>query len=261
MHHLLCIDIGNTNIVIALMQGENMLDNVRIASTPMLDDSEYAEAIRNMLSKNHFALTQINGIVISSVVPRLTSPLQKVSHELFDLEALIIDHTLAINLKIKYDDPAEVGADRICNAVGALNRYKAPLIVVDMGTATTFDVVSEDREYLGGVIMPGLETAGHDLFKRAAKLSRVRFDFPDKVIGTRTKESLQSGLMWGTVDQIDGLIQRISKEWNKENITIIATGGLSEVIEPHSRYIHHVNKALTLLGMIDIYHQVHGDRS
>ena len=145
--------------------------------------------------------------------------------------------------------------------MGALNRYKAPLIVVDMGTATTFDVVSEHREYLGGVIMPGLETAGHDLFKRAAKLSRVRFDFPEKVIGTRTKESLQSGLMWGTVDQIDGLIQRISNEWKKEHITIIATGGLSEVIAPHSKYIQHVNKALTLLGMIDIYHQVHGDRS
>jgi type III pantothenate kinase len=195
------------------------------------------------------------------VVPRLNAPFQEVCKELFAQEALLVDHTLPIDLKINYDDPAEVGADRICNAIGALERYKAPLIVVDMGTATTFDIVSGEREYVGGVIMPGLETAGRDLFQRAAKLPKVSFDFPKKIIGTQTRESLQSGLMWGTIDQIDGLIKRISEEWGKENITVIATGGLSEVIAPHSKTIQTVDKELTLLGMTYIYEQVRGDKS
>jgi type III pantothenate kinase len=255
MHRLLCIDIGNTHIVIAYMLGDKEIDSIRIPSSPLLSVEEYADAINVMLAKQD---KPVEDAIVSSVVPRLTTAFMEVSRVLTGHDALNVDHTLPIDLKIMYDDPAEVGADRICNAVGALKKYTAPLIVVDMGTATTFDVVSENNEYLGGVIMPGLETAGRDLFKRAAKLPKVSFDFPDKVIGTRTRESLQSGLMWGTIDQIDGLINRIRKEWGKNKITVIATGGLSTVIAPHSKYIETVDRALTLSGMVDIYEQIRG---
>ncbi|MEA2076745.1 MAG: type III pantothenate kinase [Candidatus Marinimicrobia bacterium] len=261
MRNLLCIDIGNTHIVIAFMKGENMKDSIRIPSTPLLSIPDYIATISNMLTENELQKNNIDGAVISSVVPRLTKPFQDVCSELFNKEALVVDHTLPLDLKIIYDDPAEVGADRICNAVGALKKYAAPLIVVDMGTATTFDVVSGNGEYLGGVIMPGLETAGRDLFQRAAKLPKVSFDFPKKVIGTKTRESLQSGLMWGTIDQIDGLIKRICDEWGENDVSVIATGGLSEVIAPHSKYIQKVDEELTLTGMIHIYEKVRGDRS
>jgi len=256
MSHLLCIDIGNTHIVTALMEDERLIDTIRIPSSPLLSVSEYIRPINNMLSKPGNQTIRLEGTVISSVVPRLTKPFMEVCKKLTGKNALSVDHLLPIDLSIKYDDPGEVGADRICNAVGALHKYKAPLIVVDMGTATTFDIVSENNEYLGGVIMPGLETAGRDLFKRAAKLPRVSFDFPEKVIGTKTRDSLQSGLMWGTIDQIDGLIKRVIEEWGKKDVTIIATGGLSEVIAPHSSYIQYVDKTLTLVGMVHIFQQV-----
>ncbi|RKY55960.1 MAG: type III pantothenate kinase [Candidatus Neomarinimicrobiota bacterium] len=261
MRNLLCIDIGNTQIVIALMNDTKVLDTIRIPSTPLLSVPDYIAPIKYLLSELKIESEKIDGSIISSVVPRLTIPFQDVCKILFDSTALIVNHTLPLDLKINYDDPAEVGADRICNAVGALEQYSAPLIVVDMGTATTFDIVSKNREYLGGVIMPGLETAGRDLFKRAAKLPEVSFDFPKKIIGTKTRESLQSGLMWGTIDQIDGLIKRIKNEWNETNVTVIATGGLSQVIAPHSKYIQKVDKSLTLLGMTYIYEQVRGVKS
>ncbi|MCF7832177.1 MAG: type III pantothenate kinase [Candidatus Marinimicrobia bacterium] len=261
MRKLLCIDIGNTHVVIALMKGEQPLVSIRIPSTPLLSVPDYTSSIENMLSELKIKPVDINGAIISSVVPRLTGPFQEVCKSLTKHETLIVDHTLPIDLKINYDDPSEVGADRICNAVGALEKHSGPLIVVDMGTATTFDVVSKKREYLGGVIMPGLETAGRDLFQRAAKLPKVSFDFPKKIIGTKTRDSLQSGLMWGTIDQIDGMIKRIIIEWGEKDVTVIATGGLSEVIAPHSGYIQEVDKSLTLLGMTYIYEQVLGDRS
>ncbi|MFA6619084.1 MAG: type III pantothenate kinase [Candidatus Neomarinimicrobiota bacterium] len=256
MSHLLCVDIGNTHIVLALMQNENLLASTRIPSTPLLSDKDYRDAIEDILISLSLGKNEISGSVISSVVPRLSKPLERVCTALFNDPALIIDYTLAIDLKIKYADPSEVGADRICNALGAKNRYPSPLIVVDMGTATSFDIVSRNNEYLGGVIMPGLETAGRDLFERAAKLPKVSFEFPKKVVGKNTRESMQAGLMWGTVDQIDGMIKRISDEWGEKDITVIATGGLSEVIAEHSFYIKEVNKTLTLLGMIDIFKQV-----
>lgn len=261
MRNLLCIDIGNTHVVIALLDGKKVLDTIRIPSTPLLSVPDYIFPINVMLDKLNMKSDMIDGAVISSVVPRLTNPFQEVCHKLLEKEALVVDHMLPIDLKINYDDPAEVGADRICNAIGALEHYSGPLIVVDMGTATTFDVISKKREYLGGVIMPGLETAGRDLFQRAAKLPKVSFDFPEKIIGTKTRESLQSGLMWGTIDQIDGLIKRICNEWGEKDVSVIATGGLSEVIAPYSKYIQKVDKSLTLLGMTYIYEQVWGDKS
>lgn len=261
MRYLLCIDIGNTHIVAALMADNTLLRSVRIPSTPLLDIPEYLASVSGMISDALPDPGTLDGAVISSVVPRLTEPFCSVCKKLTGKDALVVDHTLPIDLKINYDDPSEVGADRICNAVGALERYKPPLIVVDMGTATTFDVVSKDREYLGGVIMPGLETAAQDLFLRAAKLPKVSFDFPAKVIGTKTRESMQSGLMWGTIEQIDGLIKRICDEWKEQHVTVIATGGLSDVLAPHSATIQAVDKELTILGMVSIFAQVRGERT
>jgi type III pantothenate kinase len=257
----LCIDIGNTQICIALIRGEEVLSEYHIPSAPPCPPAEYTAGIRRVLSSLPPEHREIRGAVISSVVPRLTRPLRDAVKAVLQKTALIVDHRLPLGLKIRYEDPSEVGADRICNAAAALKRYPAPLIIVDMGTATTFDVISEHKEYLGGVIMPGLETAGRDLFRRAARLPEVNFDFPAKVIGTRTRESLQAGLMWGTIDQIDGMIQRICKEWHKEQVTVVATGGLSEVIAPRSRYIRHVDRSLTLFGMKYIFEEVSGERT
>lgn len=261
MSHLLCIDIGNTNVVAALLQDEHVAFEIRIPSTPMQLPEEYESALAGLLKKSAIPASDIDDVLVSSVVPRLTRPFLRAAKKLSGKEALNVDYRLNIDLKICYEDPSEVGADRICNAVGALRLYKAPLIVVDMGTATTFDIVSRNREYLGGIIMPGLETAGHDLFERAARLPEVRFAFPGKLIGTNTRESLQSGLMWGTIAQIDGLIAMITEEWQESDITVIATGGLSEILAPRSRYIRHVNKELTLLGMLEIREQIRGRKS
>jgi type III pantothenate kinase len=261
MSDLLCIDIGNTNICVALMRDDTLAGEIRIHSHPLLQIEDYTSAVRELLRKTGCLNKKPAASLISSVVPQLTPAFIQVCKILLTKAPLIIDHTLSLNLKILYEDPSEVGADRICNAIGALGRYTAPLIVVDMGTATTFDVVSEQHEYLGGVIMPGLETAGRDLFKRAARLPKVQFDFPGKIIGTNTRESLQAGFMWGTIDQIDGLIERICREWGKDKVSIIATGGLSDIIAPHSRYIQHVDKTLTLFGMKCIYEQLSGGRS
>jgi type III pantothenate kinase len=258
MSDLLCIDIGNTNICAALMRDKILSAEIRIPSHPLLQTEDYTSAIRELLIKAKRRKENVQACIISSVVPQLTPAFIQVCKILYSKDPLIVDHTLPLDLTIRYDDPSEVGADRICNAVGALERYAAPIIVVDMGTATTFDVVSEQHEYLGGVIMPGLETAGRDLFERAARLPKVQFDFPEKIIGTNTRESLQAGLMWGTIDQIDGLIERICREWGKDKVSIIATGGLSTVIAAHSRHIRHVDKTLTLFGMACIYEQLCG---
>jgi type III pantothenate kinase len=260
MSYLLCIDIGNTHVVAALLQGDDVAAEIRIPSRPMQTTNIYRSGLESLFSDLQAdPLADIEGSVISSVVPRLTDPFTAVCHKLTNNAPLIVDHKLPLDLKIRYDDPSEVGADRICNAAGALRLYTAPLIVVDMGTATTFDIVGRNREYLGGVIMPGLETAGHDLFERAARLTEVHFAFPDKIIGSNTRESLQSGLMWGTIAQIDGLITMICDEWKETSPTVIATGGLSEVLAPHSRYIQHVNKTLTLTGMREIWEQLQGE--
>lgn len=261
MSYLLCIDIGNTNVVAALLQDDRVAAEIRILSTPMQLPEEYESALAGLLKKSAVPASDIDDVLVSSVVPRLTQPFLRAAKKLSGKEALNVDHRLNIDLKICYEDPSEVGADRICNAVGALRLYKAPLIVVDMGTATTFDIISRNREYLGGIIMPGLETAGHDLFERAARLPEVCFAFPKKIIGTNTRESLQSGLMWGTIAQIDGLIEMIADEWHETDITVIATGGLSEVLAPKSRHIRYVNKALTLLGMLEIWEQTQGKKT
>ncbi|MFA5435703.1 MAG: type III pantothenate kinase, partial [Candidatus Neomarinimicrobiota bacterium] len=154
MEYLLCIDIGNTNVVAALLKGEAVTAEIRIASSPLQMQDEYRIAISGMLSRTGLKASALCGSVISSVVPRLTTPFTEVCRQIIGREPLIVDPFLPLNLKIRYDDPSEVGADRICNAAGALRLYAPPLIVVDMGTATTFDIVSGDREYLGGLIMP-----------------------------------------------------------------------------------------------------------
>ncbi len=256
----LCIDAGNTQIVTALVRDDEIVSEQRVPSSPVLPGPEYSGLLRRHLEEAMLRPEDITGCVISSVVPHLTTTLKDACVKTCGCRVLIVDHRLPLDLKILYDDPSEVGADRICNAVAALERYRAPLIVVDMGTATTFDIVNGQREYVGGVIMPGLETAGRDLFRRAARLPDVTFDFPEKVIGTRTCESLRSGLMWGTIDQIDGMIQRICHEWGEHPVTVIATGGLSGVIAPRSRYIRHVDKSLTLFGMKYIFEQVYGEK-
>ncbi|MCB0274223.1 MAG: type III pantothenate kinase, partial [Calditrichaeota bacterium] len=191
-------------------------------------------------------------LAISSVVPNITQIFIRMSEKYFGRLPFVVENDLDLGIRIDYQPKTSVGADRICNAVAVLESYGGPAVVVDFGTATTFDVVSEDSVYLGGIIAPGLETASWGLHERASKLPKVSFDFPASVIGKSTDQSLQAGLMLGTVSMIDGLIDMIAGELNQKPV-VVATGGLSNMIAPRSRWISHVEKQLVLLGLMSIY--------
>lgn len=253
---LLAIDVGNTNIVLGLMEGKTIHTHWRISTILTRTRDEFWVSIRLLADDAGIDISSIDGVIISSVVPILTHPLEEMCRKYLNCEPLVVDHTLNLDMPILYDNPSEVGADRICNAYGALKEHSSPLIVLDLGTATTFDVISQGS-YLGGVIIPGLETSALDLFKRAARLPKVSFEFPEHIIGRTTTASLQSGLMWGAVDQIDGMIERISKELADEKpVTCVATGGLATIIAPHTKKIKYIDKDLTLKGMRRIFDHI-----
>ncbi|MEO8679437.1 MAG: type III pantothenate kinase, partial [Vicinamibacterales bacterium] len=192
----------------------------------------------------------INGIVIASVVPPLTGTLNEMAKEYFGREPLMFEPAINGGMPILYDNPAEVGADRVVNAIAALDRYGSgtPIIVVDFGTATTFDAISAKGEYLGGVICPGPQISAEALFQRAARLPKIDVRKPQRVVGTNTVASMQSGLFWGYVDMVEGLVRRMTAELGGKAI-VVATGGLASVVAPESRLIEHVDPELTLRGL------------
>lgn len=249
---ILALDIGNTHIEIGLYQGEKYLDSWRIATGVHRTEDEMMTYIHHFLSLKGLTTGSIKDLAISSVVPTITLIFEKLSNKYFEIEPLIVDHKLNLGITIDYHPPYSVGADRLCNAVAVYDKYGGPAIVVDIGTATTFDVVSERGVYLGGIIAPGLETAAWGLHARASKLPTVALEFPPTIIGKTTESSMQTGVMLGSVKMIDGLIELIREELQSE-ATVIATGGLSRVIAHRSQYIKHVEKHLVLDGLIKIY--------
>lgn len=249
---LLVIDVGNTNTSLGLYKGERLLNHWRLTSARARTMDEYGVIARNLFSLAGVDSKAITAVAIASVVPPLNFALKRMAEVYFHRTPLFIDHTTDTGVPILYDPPSDVGADRIVDAVAAIHKYGTPCIVVDFGTATTFDAINERGEYLGGVITPGINISADALFERAARLPRVEIKRPNTVIGTNTVGAMQSGLYYGYAGLVDGILTRMSTEL-KGNVHIIATGGLAALIATASELIHTVDETLTLEGMRLIY--------
>ncbi len=248
---LVAIDCGNTQTVIGLFSNREIVDHWRIATMSERTSDELALMFQQFLSLYGIADEPITGMVIGSGVPRITAALREMSERYFGFSALVLEAGVRTGMPILYDEPKNVGADRIANAIGAYDLYDGPTIIVDFGTANTVDAVSEQGEYLGGAIFPGIEISLDALFARAAMLRRVELVAPKNVIGKSTIEAIQSGAVYGYTGQVDGLVERFEAELGK--CTVVATGGLAELIIPHSRTIEHYEPWLTLQGLRLVY--------
>jgi type III pantothenate kinase len=255
---LLVLDVGNTNTTLGLYDGEELKHSWRLTSERQRTVDEYGIMCLTLLQLAGIRPDLIENIVISSVVPPLDFTLNKMAEVYFGMKPLFIDSTNA-GMPVLYEDPQEVGPDRIVNAVAAYAKYGGPCVVVDFGTATTFDVISSAGEYLGGIICPGIQISADALFQRAARLRRIDIRQPARVIGTNTTSSVQSGLYYGNVGQVDGVIDQIVRELG-EPPRVIATGGLAPLISKGSRHIEAVEADLTLEGMRLIYMRQGGAR-
>ena len=252
---LLVIDVGNTNIVYGLFEGEELVHQFRVESGRGRTADEYAVVVRQLLAMYEIDAKRVTAAIIASVVPALTEPMIDLVRRAFGREPLVVGPGIRTGMAILYENPREVGADRIVNAVAAYerdNRDGRGVIVVDFGTATTFDCVTPKGEYLGGVIAPGIQISADALFSRAAKLPRVEIAKPPKVVGRNTLHSMQSGIVYGYVGLVDGLVDRLQAELAYP-CAVIATGGLATLIAPLSRTIGEVDDVLTLVGLRILY--------
>ncbi len=254
---LLAIDIGNTNTVLGLFSktGERIAD-WRLTTHRAQTVDEYGVLFRNLFSLRGIAVSAVDAIIVSSVVPPIDSTVRTMCEHYFGHQPLFVEPGVKTGLSIRTDNPAEVGADRIVNSVAAFHKYGGPCIVVDLGTATSFDVISKQGEFLGGAIAPGLGISADALFSRAARLMRVDIRRPGKVIGTNTIETLQIGLYYGYLGLIDGILERMIQELG-EKTHVVATGGLATQIAQDSRFIATVDDWLTLDGLRLVYERNH----
>ncbi len=253
---LLAIDVGNTNTVLGLYRFDGAKPELaahwRVATHRSQTADEYGVLFVNLFEMNGLAPSQVHHIIISSVVPPVEGTLRLVCETYFHLQPLFVEPGIKTGMPILQETPADLGADRLVNAIAAFERYGGPCIVVDFGTATTFDVISAKGEYLGGAIAPGLGISADALFSRAARLGRVDIKRPEKVIGTNTVTHLQSGLYYGYIGLVDGILERIIAELGAKP-RVVATGGLARQIAEDSRYIAEIDEMLTLDGLLILY--------
>src|SRR6266542_1430555 len=240
---LLAVDVGNTQTVFGLFDGAELAEHRRVATEAHRTGDELGALITRF-----FDLERVDGICLSSTVPPLVREYEAFAQRYADVPLLVVGPGVRTGIPIRYDDPREVGPDRVANAVAAAGRYGAPCIVVDFGTSTNFDVVSAAGEYVGGVLAPGIEISMDALFERAARLRKVDFVEPPSVIGKTTVAALQSGVVYGFAGQVDGIVTAIRKELGSD-ARAIATGGLAELIYPHASTIERVDPFLTLEGL------------
>jgi type III pantothenate kinase len=245
---LLTLDVGNTNTVLGVFRGKQLVAHWRLTTARDQTIDEYGILTRNLFTLAELSPREINGVIISSVVPPLNRILAEMSLTYFGQKPMFVEPGVKTGMAVLVDNPLEVGADRIVNGVAAFEKYGGPCIVVDFGTATTFDVISAKGEYLGGAIAPGLGISSEALFSRAARLPRVEIRDPGKVIGTNTIANMQSGLYYGTIDMLDGVLSRMKKELGSP-AKVIATGGFAALLAKGSKYIEHTDEFLTLEGL------------
>lgn len=249
---VLVFDIGNTNIVLGVYEGKNLIEHWRISTATQRTADEYAVLLKALFDQGGISFKRIKAIVISSVVPPLMMTLEIMSKKYFGFSPIVVGPGIKTGIQIKYDNPREVGADRIVNALAGYDLYGGPLIIVDFGTATTFCAITAKGEYLGGAIAPGIGISTEALFTRAAKLPRVELVKPPSVIGKNTINSMQSGVIYGFTGQVDAIVSRMKKEISGSPL-VVATGGLAELIAQESQAIDKVDPLLTLTGLRIIY--------
>ena len=245
---LLALDAGNTNITIGAFDGRNLIAHWRLRTIHEQTADEWGILLRNLFAASGLQLGQVQGVIIASVVPPVDPTLDEMVDRCFHRRALFVTPETPTGLKILYDNPREVGADRVVNSVGAYHEFGGPCVVVDLGTAITFDVVSAGAEYLGGIICPGIGIAAGGLFAKTARLPRVDFREPEKLVATNTVGSIQSGLYYGTVGMIDGILERLIEQLGSQT-HMVATGGQAALIVRGSRYLKRLDEHLTLKGL------------
>jgi type III pantothenate kinase len=249
---LLVIDVGNTNTVLGVFEGKRLAAQWRLTTNRAQTADEYGILIRNLFNLDSIRADSISAIMIASVVPPLNALLEEMSEKYFHITALFLGPGVRTGMAIHYDNPQDVGADRIADAVAAYEKYGGPCIILDFGTAITFDAVSENGDYLGGVIAPGIGISAEALFQRAARLPRIDIREPQRVIGTNTVASMQSGLFYGAVSLVDGILDRLFAELGPAT-KLVATGGQAALVAEASKYRPPVDTALTLEGLRIIY--------
>jgi type III pantothenate kinase len=245
---LLAVDVGNTQTVLGLYEGERLVESWRVVTEADRTGDEVAALVLRLLELRELDVEDVTAVALSSTVPLLVRAYEELAERYAHAPIMVLGPGVKTGLPILYDDPREVGPDRIANSVAARERYGAPCIVVDFGTSTNFDAVSSSGEYVGGVLAPGIETSMEALFQRAARLTKVEFAEPRSVIGKTTASALQSGLVYGFAGQVDGIVKRMRTELG-DTAPAVATGGLAGLIAPHSETIERVDPLLTLEGL------------
>ena len=246
---ILTFDVGNTETTIGLFDGEDVRCHWRITTGVPRTQDEFALLLHSLLGTSGVSANRVKGSAICSVVPPVTQPLARACQQIFGAPSAIIDARANLPVRLEVDEPFTVGADRVANTLAASRIWKRNAIVVDLGTATTYDCITADGAFIGGIIQPGVGTSADTLFRRTSQLSATELIPPKKVIGTRTDECIRSGVLYGAADSIDGLVARIKAEWAVPNPLVIGTGGLAETLRPHCRSLDEVDPFLTLKGV------------
>lgn len=252
---LLAFDVGNTNIVIGLFEGEELVGSWRMKTDRNKSVDEYGMLIKQFFEYDHFDMKSVSDVIISTVVPPVLYTLQHLSRKYFGKKAIVVGPGVKTGMVIKYDNPKQIGSDRIVNAVAALHKYGGPLIIIDMGTATTFCAVNEKGEYLGGTIAPGLKISSEALVEKTAKLPKVEIEDPGKVICKNTTEAIKSGLVYGHVGLVEFVVKKMKQELAPDGgeVKVIATGGMASLIADSTDVIDYIERDLTLDGLKLIY--------
>ena len=251
---IIAVDIGNTNIVLGCAENNRILFRERISTNQTATDLEYAVSIRAALDMNEIDVRDIDGAIISSVVPSVTNTVKAAIVKLTGVNPMVVGPGIKTGLSIMIDNPAQLGSDLVVDAVAGIHEYPVPLIIIDMGTATTLSVVDNKRNYIGGVIMTGMAVSTDALISRTAQLPKIAFEKPKKIIGANTVECLKSGIMYSNACAIDGMVERIEEELG-EKCTVVATGGLSSVVIPLCRREIIIDNDLLLKGLVLIYNK------
>lgn len=249
---LLAIDVGNTNITMGVFENENLVATWRMATDTNRMPDEYAILIRNMLPMKNILVESISGVSICSVVPPLTQVFQELSSSYFKIDPLVVSAGTKTGVRIEYENPRDVGSDRVVDAAAAYDIYGGPIVIVDFGTATVFDAVSKDGTYIGGAIASGINLTAQALYERTAQLRKVELIPPKNAIGKNTTASIQSGIFYGHVGMVEAMVERFKKEMG-DGVKVVATGGMAQIIDQETDVFDEINMDLTLIGLRLIY--------